>query len=326
MPVDKMGVRADVIMDPKSTISRLNVGRLYERNVKASMSVLENIVRNEYNKYGVAEPYELTDKQLVSLFVYPKDFVNIIDNRLTDYYNDILKRHDREAMLSVIEEIITDKFRIYLTMDSDKRKYEIVEDLANSIFKPVYDKVTYNYDGRKRLSKNNIMIAPMYMFQLNKIADAVLTSSSAKLNHFGIPVVTSKADRYSLPSKNSPVRTQGETEGRIFAAYGGREFLAELKDLNTSIDSHSTAYETILIHKTPTNILRIIDRKVLPYGSERGLTILNSLWNSIGMELEYVKEDKTFYPYKESKETTIIDINEVGDLDAMGLTGEKDED
>ena len=321
-----MGNRAHIIMDPKSTISRLNVGRLYERNVKAAMVVLEHLVRDEYKSYNVSEPYELTDSQLVSLFSHPKDFVTIIGNKLSDYYNYIIKNHDREAMISIIEEIIKDRFRIYLTMDDDKRKYEIVGDLANSIYKPVYDKITYVYNGENRVSKNNIMIAPMYMFQLNKIADAVLTASSAKLNHFGIPVVTSKADRYSLPSKNSPVRTQGETEGRIFAAYGGREFLAELKDLNTSIESHSTAYETILTTKTPTDIPRVIDRKLLPYGSERGLTILNSLWNSIGMELEYVKEDKTFYPYKESKTTDIIDINEVGDLDAMGLTGGKDED
>jgi len=320
MPVDTEGVRAELIMDPKSTVSRLNVGSLYERTIKSSMGKLERIVRFEYEKYNVSEPYELSISQITNLFTHASNFINITGSDLAPHYTNALHTQDREAMLSVVEEIINDKFRVFILPDNDKRKYEIVEELESSIYSAEYGKVKYNYHGVQKESVNNIMIAPAYIFLLSKIADSVLTSSSAKLNHFGIPIVTSKSDRYSLPSKNSPVRTQGETEGRIFVAYGGRTFLAELKDLNTSISSHSKVYMELLSNKTPTNINNIINRKEHPYGTERGLAILNSLWNSIGMELKYVKETNSDYEYVEGEDEVIRDITKVDDLDEVEFT------
>jgi len=320
MPVDADGVRADIIMDPKSNVARLNVGGPYERVIKSSMGKLERMVKNEYAKYGVNEPYELSITQITNLFTHASNFMHIVGNNLARHYANALHIQDREAMLSVVEEIIIDRFRVFLPLDNEKRKYEIVEDLSKSIYSAEYGRVTYNYHGVKKTSVNRIMIAPIYIFLLSKIADSVLTSSSAKLNHFGIPIVTSKADRYSLPSKNSPVRTQGETEGRIFVAYGGRTFLAELKDLNTSIESHSRVYMQLLNNKTPTNIPNIINREEHPYGSERGLAILNSLWNSIGMELEYVKETNSTYDFTESEDEIIRDITKVDDLDEIEFT------
>jgi len=325
MPIDKDGNRAEMIVDPKSTISRLNIGGPYEATTKASMLKLERIVRDEYKRYNVTEPYELTDVQLKNLFLHARDFMGILGNGMFDVYNGILHNNDRESMLSVVEEIIYDRFRAYLTTDNEKRKYEIIKDLDKSIYKPVYDKVKFTYDGRPRTSEDPVMIAPMYIFMLSKIADTVLTTSSAKLNHFGIPIVTSKNDRYRLPAKNSPVRTQGETEGRIFAAYGGREFLAELKDLNTSIESHEEVYSKLLTNGTPTSIDTIIDRSVTPYGRERGLTILTSLWNSIGMELEYVPETQSEYEYEEnSVEEYITDITNISDVDESDLAEDKE--
>jgi hypothetical protein len=322
MPVDEKGLRADIIMDPKSTVSRLNVGTLYERSIKASMVRLESIVREEFKRYNVSEVYELTTDQLSALFTHPNNFMHMVGNDLAPSYQSALDRQDREAMISVLEEVINDRFRVFLLLDNDKRKYEIVEDLEKSIYKPTYGKVTYTYKGRKRTTANNIMIAPMYIFLLSKIADSVLTTSSAKLNHFGIPIVTSKSDRYSLPSKNSPVRTQGETEGRIFVAYGGRTFLAELKDLNTSIKSHSMVYSSLLEKDKPTSIDDIVDRTVQPYGTERGLTILNALWNSIGMELEYVSETNSEYEYKEQENIVMRDITKVSDLEEVEFEDE----
>jgi hypothetical protein len=256
--------------------------------------------------------------------MHPKTFMRLTGNGLYKHYLKALQEHNREAMLSVVEEIIHDRFRVFLLVDNDKRKYEIVQDIKESIYAPVYDKVKFNYDGKEIISKNNVQIAPMYMFLLSKIADSVLTTSSAKLNHFGIPVVTSKSDRYRMPAKNSPVRTQGETEGRIFVAYGGREFLAELKDLNTSINSHSIVYSNLLTHSTPSNIDNIVNREQVPYGQERGLTILNSLWNSIGMELEYVPETVSEYEYTGEEDDLITDINKVNDLDEAEFGYDKD--
>ena len=320
MPIDKDGNRADIIMDPKSTISRLNVGRLYERHVKASMNKLTKIVRDKFKSFNVNEVYDLTNEQLISLFSHAVEFNEILDTKLVPYYRQAMHDVDREKMISVIEEIVNDKFRTYLKLDNDKRKWEIVDDLEKSIYKPVYDSVKYNYKGREVITKNNVLIAPMYIFLLSKIGDSVLSCASAKLNHFGIPVVTSKADRNRLPHKNSPVRTQGETEGRLYVSYGGEEFLAEMKDLNTSITSHSEAYTNLLNAKMPTNVDVIVDRNKIRYGGERGLAILDSLWNSIGMDIKYVKETKTEYEYTGDEENTYHSIEDIKDIDEVEFT------
>ena len=317
MPVDEDGNKADIIMDPKSTISRLNVGRLYERHIKAGMVKLVKIVREEFKNFNVSEVYELNNDQLISLFSHAVEFNNVLETKLAKYYEQALHNVDREKMISVVDEILNDKFRTYLTVDNEKRKWEILHDLDNTIYKPVYSNVRFRYKNRDVISKNRVLIAPMYIFLLSKIADTVLACSSAKLNHFGIPVVTSKADRNKLPYKNSPVRTQGETEGRLYVSYGGEKFLAEMKDLNTSIDSHSEAYTNILNAQYPTNIDTIVDRNKIKYGGERGLAILDSLWNSIGMEIKHVKETNPYYDYRGSNDVEVTDIEAVKDIDEV---------
>ena len=324
MPIDSDGNRAEMIMDPKSTIGRLNVGRLYERYTKAGMAKVRKIIVDKYNAYNVAEVYDLTNEQLISLFKHVVDFTELLGSSLTSGYEEVLHTGDRESMISVLEETIFEKFKTYLTVDNDKRKYEIVEDIRKSIYCPPYGSVEFNYLGKRKRSIDNIMIAPMYIIQLSKIADTVLACNSAKLNHFGIPIVTSKADRYRLPYKNSPVRTQGETEGRIFVAYGGREFLSEIKDLNTSIKSHSLVYSNLLTSDKPTNIPRMIDRNVVPFGGERGLTILKSLWNSVGMSLKHIEETATEYEYNGEADAVVRNIMDVEDVNEVEFNGGSD--
>ena len=324
MPVDADGNRAEMIMDPKSTIGRLNVGRLYERYTKAGMVKVKKVITDAYKMYNVNDVYDLDNDKLITLFKHVVDFTDILGSDLAPVYRATMHNEDREGMISVLEETIEDKFKTYLTIDNDKRKYEIVEDIKNSIYCPPHGSVKFNYNGEVKHTVDNILIAPMYIIQLSKIADTVLACNSAKLNHFGIPIVTSKADRNRLPYKNSPVRTQGETEGRIYVSYGGREFLSEVKDLNTSIKSHSLAYKKLITSDSPTNIPRVIDRDKVPYGGERGLTIIRSLWNSVGMELGYVKETNTSYGYVKHAEVinkNIMDMEDVVDVDLTNEEG-----
>jgi len=315
MPTDGIR-RADMIMDIKSTTSRLNVGRLYEHYIKGAMLTVDKYVFDMYNKYNVKDINSLNNEQIRELFKIPFEFVMYLENSLTKSYIDVVNNNDIELMRDVVNNILIDCFRIHIKADSEKEFYTIVEDLSKSKFKPLKTNLTHNLYGSRKVTKNKFMIAPMYIILLSKIASDVLTTSSAPVNHSGLPVTVSKNKKNSLPNKNSPVRTLGETEVRIINAYGGMELVAELKDLNASISSHAKVYAEILRAKSPTNIDKILDRKKHKYGSERGLSILNTLFASTGFKIEYVKEYGRYVQASDLEEakTLLLDMDLVSDI------------
>jgi hypothetical protein len=199
---------------------------------------------------------------------------------------------------------------VYSNIEDDLKLFELVLIIEQSIFKPPYGSVTYVKDGRKHITKNNIMIAPMYILLLNKLADSLLTTSSAKVNHWGLPIGVSKADKNRFPHKNSPLRSIGETEARIYSSYGGRKFLAELLDRGASTDTHSLIYKKILGHKTPANINELVNRKEHPYGSHKALEVINTLFQSVGLKIKYTKDkDRYVKPVVKIKDV-VFDIDE----------------
>jgi len=327
MPVDEYGNRADIIADPAATISRLNIGRLYERYIKNSSRVAKRLIKEEISKrLNISEPtgndvYRLTENDVIEIFKdYILEFVNIFNNEQTEAYNQVFNNRDIESMREILKEIVEEEFYIFMSLDMDKRAYEIVTDLELSKFKAVYGPVTFNYYGNKVKTKTPIMIAPMYYILLSKIADDYLVTSSAKLNHFGLPISVGNADKYRLPYRNSPTRILGETEGRLYASYVGREFLAELKQRNTSIEQHKTVYRNILEAENPFYINDVIPRDKYPYEGDRALTILTSLFNSIGIDFKFVEDKELFHEPQEL-------INKVSeDLDIEVIDADEDID
>lgn len=324
MPMDADGNRADLIVDPKSTIGRLNVGRLYERYIKAGSRKAKKLVLDKLHEYKFLEINNATDDVILEAFKIVTGFTDIVDNKMSKVYTSLLTSSDFNSMRIVLQEVISEELYLYLTVDNVKRKYEIVEDIKLSKYAPPYDKINFNYDGKPKRTKNNVLIAPMYIMLLSKIADTTLATSSAKLNHFGIPVVVTKADRDSMPHRNSPTRTIGETEGRIMAAYGGRKFIAELKDRSTSLNTHLAVYNNILTHKTPTNVQQNVNRRVIKYGGDRALEILESLWNSIGMELKYVKDKNRYIEYTD--EEYVVTVDDIEGLSEVEDIGSRDDE
>ena len=306
MPVDEYGNRADIIADPSATVSRLNIGRLYERYIKNSSRVAKRLITEEISKKlnikNVAgkDVYRLTEQDVIEIFKdYVLEFVNILENEQTIAYNQTYKNRDIENMRKILEEIVEEEFYIFISLDMDKRAYEIVTDLELSKFKAVYGPVSFNYYGNKVKTKTPIMIAPMYIILLSKIADDYLVTSSAKLNHFGMPISVSKADKYRLPYRNSPTRILGETEVRLYGSYVGREFLAELKQRNSSIEQHRAMYSNILNADNPFYVQDLLPRDKYPYGGDRAVTILTALFNSIGIDFEFVEDKQLFHEPQE---------------------------
>jgi len=154
----------------------------------------------------------------------------------------------------------------------------------------------------------------------NKIADGLLTTSSAKVNHFGLPIGVSKADKHKLPFRNSPVRAIGETEGRLYASYGGRKFLAELVDRGASTETHAALYRNILEAMKPSDMDVGVDRTKVPYGKHKALEILEVLFNSVGVDITFTQDRRRYVePPKTINDENIdidnVDITEDDDID-----------
>jgi len=313
MPVDKDGNKADIIADPRSIVNRLNVGLLYERYTKAAAIKAKKLLTEELKK--ITNTKKLTNGDIVNLPEniiedvfkdYVLEFVKLIDSPQYEAYKNVYDNGNIDAIIEIILEIVNDKFYIYLTPDNKTRKWKIVWSIKHSKFNPVYDKVKFVYDGKFKVSKKNILIAPIYTILLNKIGDNGLACASAKTNHFGLPIVISKKNKNRLPYRNNPVRIIGETESRIIVAYGGRYMLAELRDRAANLDTHGELYKNIILADKPTNVETYINRKKFPYGKDRPLILLNSIWNTTGFELKYEPDKRKYINYDPKK---IKDIN-----------------
>lgn len=319
MPVDEDGVRAHVIVDSGSTVSRLNIGRLYERYFNAASRKVKMLITNEIKRVSGKEEivkediYNLTKEQIETIFKdYCLAFAKILDNNQYRVFREATFEEKRDLIIDTVER----EFFIYFRVDNEKRAYEVVVDIEESKFKPTFGPVTYKIDGEEFTTKNRIMIAPLYTIFLNKIADGLLSTSSSKLNHFGLPIGVTNVDKNRLPWRNSPVRFVGETEGRLYGSYGGRKMLAELIDRGASTETHSLVYESILNAKMPTNIKNVVDRKITPYGEHKSLELLNVLFASVGMSIEYEKDKNRFRAPATAEEVKIdLDKTEITEID-----------
>ena len=322
MPRDKNGVVADILADPKSTISRLNIGRLYEMYTKAALLKVTRLIKEYIGKIDKdLNIQNITDEELKGAFAILVDFVSIIGNEYSAALKETLDSNNIDDMESVISEVLETGVRIYLPLDNDKRKYEIVNDIVKSKYAPDEDKLYM--DGTEREETvDNILVTPIYMFMLSKIADSTLATSSSKVNHFGLPVVANKNDKYSLPHKNSPGRFLGETETRILTAYTDPKFAAEFRDRNASIETHKEVYHNILTADKPTNIETLVDREKIKYGGDRGLEILRSLWNSVGFDLEYVKDQHPTYEYQEKDGLSNLAADELEAIEELDINND----
>ncbi len=81
---------------------------------------------------------------------------------------------------------------------------------------------------------------------LEKIADSWSALSSGKLQHFGVLSPMTQSEKYAYPYRNSSVRTVGETEGRVYAAYSSRLNVAEVMDRNNNTLTHREVVKSII--------------------------------------------------------------------------------
>jgi len=296
LPMDKYGNRADVIADPTSISSRMNISVLYEQYFNAASRKTKHMVTEKIfsydNSMDAAAIIEiLTPEETIETFNIVLGLLKIIGTEQYDAYLELVHTNNIYSIKEILVEIVTKEMFIYYTVKSKKKAYQVVGDLKNSAYAADIDHVTFIKDGKEVLSNDKMIIAPLYMILLFKTGDEYLSVASAKTNHYNFPIGVSKVNKNRIPWRASPVKVLSETESRLFTAYGSRLGIAELKDRANSITTHKMVYKSILEADKPTVISRAVDRTKQPYGTDASLQLVNNIFNCAGIELEY-KPDK----------------------------------
>ena len=285
---DGQKIRADVIMDPGSVISRMNPGRLYEQYFNGSSRRCQFLITQAMGGKKLKDKY--TDAEVEKGWKLLLDFLQIFETEQIKVYKEV---KDRESKLEILLECIFQEVLIYYKLESEKRAYEIVRDLEGTIYAPPRLPMKMKTkDGKIIETKKDIMIAPIYMILLAKTADVFLSVASAKTNHYGLPIKVNNTNSGSMHYKASPTKIMSETETRLFCTYVGRTALAELKDRANSIETHKHMYKNILEADQPTNMDSFVDRNVQPYGTDNSLELLNYIFNAAGISIDFVPETR----------------------------------
>jgi hypothetical protein len=292
MPVDAAGNRADIVVGAETTFSRMNIGRLYEmffgaceRDVTKTVRSILGLEKQPYASAlaAIKELAKVDPARVENAYRYRLGFYQTVSPPQYEHYNELAMPDRIEHLAHLVE---NGGLIFYPT----KHEYEI-SDVARRLqqeYNPTYGPISYvGYSGQRVVTQYPVRIAPLYMMLLDKITDALSSVASGTLQHFGILSPVTRAQKYAFPHRNSPVRTIGESEGRIFASYCGKEAIAEMMDRNTSPTTHRHVVWNVLTADHPTNIPMAIDRNQIPLGGSKPLSLVRHVAMCGGWRMVY---------------------------------------
>ncbi len=304
MPVDADGNRADVIMDPKSVISRMNLGTLYEQYINAaSRDVVKTIMRqlnipitdrNELRAAGRTEKpiradflerldLDSPDRPVTKAFEYLLGYYQICSPK---QYNWFATGQYKGSIYQHLAHVINERtVFLYMPPDNEPESDDIVRQLEAQ-YRPTYGPVSYiGYSGRRVTTKTNVRIGSAYFLLLEKVADDWTATASAKTQHYGVVAQVSNSEKYSRPSRWQAIRGLGESEMRLFISYVGAMRTADIADRNNNPLTHSAIIHSIFATDQPTNIQEAVDRKKVPLGGAKPLQLVKHMFECGGRKL-----------------------------------------
>ena len=286
MPVDQYGVRAEVIVDKNSIISRMNPGRFYEQAYNHAVYHTGRKMRETLTMGNITDINNIDTNRKQEAVDYLKGFLEIISPK----HKKALEEATQEEIDNMLEQVIFDGLYIYKDIKDHGEPIRIMEDLMNSIYYPSHTTVTWKgIDGKTVTTLNTVLIAPTYIMLLEKIGDSGMAVSSPRSNHIGVPVKLPKHSKNKYPIRHNPVRMPGESETRLIAAYGKERAIAEIMDQGTNPDTHRIIYRAILEADKPTAIHKAVDRNKHPLGKSIPVSIIGHIYYCQGIEDVYVK-------------------------------------
>lgn len=289
MPVDANGVRADVITDSSSTISRMNLSRAYMAYLGAMSR--DNKMRLQaylFNKYGENYLQSIQREDVVYIIEYLKGIYKEINSEMMEFITSL---NDEEELNHVIE-CLTRNIHIYLPTDNERNVVDIIEGLEEGQYKPHIGKVTYIDDyGNTVVSEEDIRIGNMPFMLLDKVVMDGSSVSSAKTNSFNFPVKGSNSDKHKYPHSLTPTTTLGETEVRILRSFAHPKMVAEMLDLAMNPVAHKQLVKAIYTSDKAYDPNLELDRETIPYGNTKSLGLLRHVFNAAGFDIQYTEPD-----------------------------------
>ncbi|ABY62961.1 RNA polymerase beta subunit [Pseudomonas phage 201phi2-1] len=292
MPRDEFGNIADVVIFGGSTMRRSNYGRIYEHGFGATVRDLCQRLRveagfdrhAELNNIDFAQSKAFNDPAWIE---YAFNEFQELWWIIAPTMHEIMKEHPnhKEYVKSALRQGTT---VVYTPIDDTTHLPTAMNTIINTKFRPNYTPVTYtDPGGRVVTTKNNVLIGPLYMMLLEKIGDDWSSVASVKVQQFGLPSKLNNFDRSSTPGRESAVRSFGESETRSYNCTVGPEPTMELVDQTNNPLAHVEVVEQFLTQEKPTRIDRAVDRKKIPFGNSRPVSLLNHMMQTRGIEFKY---------------------------------------
>lgn len=289
MPVDANGVRADIIMDPNSTISRMNLGRLYEQYFNAVSDELQmrmkKVVESVMPDYPLSQAVNgMPEAEFQSIWNYLLNYYSILSPKTYEWFKTgAYQQTPRQHLAYVLQHGIY----LYMPPENPIDLPEAVE-LIEEYYKPTYGPVTYvGRSGNKVTTVNPVRIGSVYIMLLEKTGDDWTAVSSGKTQHFGVLAQVTNTDKYASPIRMQAIRAIGEAELRIYVSYVGTQISACIMDRSNNPITHEYNLYKLLRADQPTNIEDINDRELIPLGNAKPLQLVKHIAMCAGWEFAY---------------------------------------
>lgn len=279
MMVDEYGVRTDVILLDEASSNRMNVGR--DHFQAATVAGLRTELRWK-KEYG---DRELTDDEVNKEFDIVCKLYDAIDPAFHDNVraNANPRRH--------IETLRKSKIHVGRRYDTGRPPLEMLEKLDES-FDIDGTIVTWrNFDGKLITSNNKVLIAPLDLIMLDKVADVAAATSSSKMQHFNTPANLSSNDKITTPYRDNATRIMGEVEGMIVVGCTEKGTLAESLDQTTNAISHTEVAYSVTSADNPMDVDHAVDRNQIPLTMGRPQAVLTHVIQCSGIDLKYCEEE-----------------------------------
>jgi DNA-directed RNA polymerase beta subunit len=290
MPIDEAGNRADIVIDPSSNISRMNLGNLYEHYISAAIRDVAKDIRRRLNlETTTLKQIKTIDSVLLdNAYSYLLSFYKVISSKQYNFFNEV----SNEDKLQHLTDVINEGIYVYFPISNEKQSIQIVKDIE-LLVRPTHGPVSYvGNSGRRCITDNPVRIAEMYFMLLEKIADDWSSVSVGKLHHFGVLSPTIKSEKYAYPYRCTPIRTIGETEGRILISYLLPLVVIELIDRSNNMPIMKNITHNLLTADKPTDIDDVVDRNFYQLGGSKPLQLINHIFYASGFCSTYIPENQ----------------------------------
>lgn len=268
MPVDEAGNRADAIMDGDSTIKRMNVGRVYKQWINAcSRDVRKRLINQIQNTGDYQEAFQ-----------YLMSYYRTVSPMMADVIEDPQYGIDPKTH---IDYVINNDLYLWTPTNNPASMVDVIR-LTRDYFPPTLTPVTYGPHQVK--TAEPVLIGSIYLIVLEKTGSDWSGTSSAKLQHFGLPSPIGNIDKYSSPGRQQPIKLLGETELRLINAVAGSDLSAELLDESNNPPTHKAVVKQLLRAEKPSNVDQIVDRDEHPYGNSRPQVFVSHILECCGIQ------------------------------------------